>query len=305
MTPTIASGPPGLEGIHTLHLPAGTILPSGASSVAMNQWEGSLPYLQLQRVTGLYDVADADDPRDNLVNQIGEVPYPRLRRGKTLTYSGLVRAASLDDMRSLIATLRAIASSTQDTTLTLAYDATYAGGALEFTACGQPIAFTCDDDQSSFSPQSVPSPYQRGFTLTYRMRDPRFYATSVAAATAAAAGGTSAVLTVAGLAPSEPTFVLTGPSSGGAVTIQHLGQGKTLAMRPTFALASGDTLTVNFAQRTASLTSAGVTTDVSGSIDYTVTDWWDEDAVGVGAGNNTLEALHVASWTVSAQPAVW
>jgi hypothetical protein len=278
----VLDGPLGLEAVHNL------------GGIDLNQ-QGVLPYFKLEKITGLHDVSDADDPRAPLPNEIGEVAYPALRRGKTVTYSGKVIGATRQDIRYLATQLRGVASSLIDTHITITPDPAY--GTVVMELYGRPSAFTCDDDLTSFDPTQ--SRWRSPFVLAFRMRDPRAWIPAQVQTASAGSGGT-ATLTLPGNAPSEPVFSIAGPASG-AITLTHLGQAKALRFLGTIPLGGGQTLLVDFGPRTATI--GGV--DVSGYVDWSVTDWWDRDAVGVGFGTNLLQVTGAGAFTVSAIPAVW
>jgi hypothetical protein len=317
MAPALTDGVPGLEGIHTL------IPPSPWPTCALNDWmdpatgltytfAAKVSYTRLQLIGGLFDKANADDPRVNLVNQIGELAFPRQQRGKTLVYTGVATGKTLSAMRAKVAALRAAtetASSNPDGwTISLAYDPTYDPTGMVFTGYGVPIDFTSDD--VLLSPDALPSPHQRPFVLSFRLADPRFWLTSGSPiSTGPVARGTSAALTMTGTAPSEPTFTLTGTGSGSAtIVLNHSDLARNLQVDLPAAMASGDTLVVNFLQRTVVFTpvATGVPHDYSGYIDWSQTDWWGEAAAAqslvVGVNN-----LYVTGdgWQCDALPAVW
>jgi len=310
-SPSLTDGVPGLEGIHTL------TPPSPWPSVVLNAWEDpttgltQLPHTRLRDIQGLLDKADSDDPRMNLVNRMGETAFPRQQRGKTLVYTGVVVGATLSEMRALIAKLRAATetlSSSPDgwgAGLSAAYNPTYDPTGMVFSAYGMPIAFTCDETQGT-GDQS-PTPYQRDFVLSYRMADPRWWVTSpgpiVVGSPTPIADGVSAVLTMTGTAPTEPTFNILGSGSGSStIQLYHTELNRTLEIDLPAALTSGEVMIVDFFNRT--ITAGG--NDVTGYIDWASTDWWGEAASGAPmlVGANTL-TVSGGSWSCAASPACW
>jgi hypothetical protein len=300
MAPLLTDGVPGLEGIHVLGPP------SPWPSLALNDWMDpstglvQLPHTRLQQIAGLYDKADADDPRANLVNRIGEAIFPRQQRGKTITYSGVAVGATLSSLRDKVAKMRAacdtLSSNPGGWTITANYDPTYDPTSMVFTAYGIPVGFTSPDVQGS-GDQS-PSPYQRGFDLSFRLHDPRWWATTPGAISVGGASGTAHVLTMTGTAPSEPTFTFT--SGGPTILIHHAELSCQLQLVLPGAMTGP--LIINFFHRT--ITDNGV--DVTGYIDWPNTDWWGEAASGspLLIGTNTITGTG-GPWTVSALPAVW
>jgi hypothetical protein len=285
MSPSVLlDGPLGLEGTHTVN------------GFTFNDRAGGLPMAVLSKITGLHDMSDADDPRNELTEQIGELPYPTLRRGKTLVYNGDptkaggIIAADLMQVRALASSFRAAASSTLDMALAIAPHPDFGGPTL--TGFGRPSALTIDDEIVMDS--NNPWGEGRAFIFSFRMRDPRFFdlADSV---DASAADGTAATMDMPGNAPSEPTFAIVAP--GGVVTLENVTLSRTLTFLAT--LPSG-ALAVNFGSRTCSIGSA----DVAGHIDWDNTNWWDEDAVSLQPGTNSVKVTGGA-WAATAYPAVW
>ncbi len=321
MAPSLSDGVPGLEGLHEINPP------SPWTPVTLNdwmdpatgrtrQWTDQTAFTRLQKITGLHDKPDADDPRVNLVNQIGELAFPRQQRGKTIVYSGVIVGQTLSAMRNLAAALRAAVSSESsdpaDWTLAINYDPTYDPTGMVWLGYGMPIAYTSDDVQGSGD--ATPSAFQRSFDLSFRLSDPRFWlaATTITLGVPTPiASGTSGTLVMTGTAPSEPTFTVTGTGSGSAtILLQNTTISRQLQIILPAAMASGDTLVVNFFARTGTFTHAGGSYDYSGYIDWANTDWWGEAAasaslgVGSGFGANVLKVTG-DSWSVSAVPAVW
>src|SRR5665213_3565025 len=129
MAPALTDGVPGLEALHTL------TPPSPWSAFALNDWADpttgltQVPHTRLTKIQGLNAKADADDPRTNLNYQTGETAFPRLPRGKTLTYSGVVVGGTLSEMRAKIAALDACVESglanPDPWSMVVAYNAVY------------------------------------------------------------------------------------------------------------------------------------------------------------------------------------
>ena len=289
MAPALTDGVPGLEGVHTL------IPPNPWPGCTLNDWMDPstgktvqfadlTSFTRLQLISGLFDKPDSDDPRVNLVNQIGELPFPRQQRGKTIVYTGVAVGQTLSAMRNKVAAMRAACATASSNPagwqLSVQYDPTYDPTGMVFYAQGVPIAFTSDDAQGS-GDQS-PSPYQRPFVLSFRLSDPRFWVGNqiTVGNPTPIADGTTGTLTMVGTAPSEPTFTVHGSGSGSATIvlknntlISDTGHG-TLQVDLPAAMASGDTLVVNFLARTVTFTHSGVAHDYSGYIDWSQTDWW-------------------------------
>ena len=321
--PSITDGVPGLEAIWTLT--PGSPWPS----FTMNDWMSpstgltQIPHTRLQKIVGLNSKADADDPRVALNYQTGEFPFPRIPRGKTLTYTGIVVGSTLSQMRSKLAALEActesgLAALSQPLggwAMVVAYDPTYDPTGMTFVGYGRPVGFTADDEQ--LAPMLSPSGYQRGFTLSYRMSDPRWFVTSdvqsvgyggTGGAWSGIASGTSGVLTMPGLRPSEPIFEIHGSGTGSAVfTITVTETGLTLHFTLPAALAIGDVLIVDYTSRLITYQPLA-----GGSLDYTgfLTNLtgllfaWGETAGGsLQVGTSTITVIG-DTWAVKSTPAV-
>jgi hypothetical protein len=319
--PALTDGVPGLEGLHTL------IPPSPFSTFTLNdwmstttgktvQWTEQTTYTWVKSIEGLWDAPDQDDPRVKLNYQYGELPLPRIARGRTITYSGILAADTLSHLNAHRAALVACCmNGLVDPTawvLSVAYDPTYDSSGLVFGAYGIPVGFTC----AAWQPNGEQNPvYQTPFQLSFRQSDGRFWVTpdsflcSVGSSDSPIADGTSGVLTMTGTAPSEPTFTVYGSGSGEAtvvLTATEISAKLTIDMPA--AMASGDTLVVNFGQRTVTLTHDSVPTDYSGYISWGSgdTNWWNEADVPATLfiGTNTLEVVG-DPWSAISLPAVW
>ncbi|HZL18631.1 MAG TPA: hypothetical protein VFG23_12890 [Polyangia bacterium] len=318
--PALADGCPGVEGIHTL------TPPSPFSTFALNdwmdpatgrtrQWTEQAWHTRLTGVEGIHDAPDLDDPRVKLVYQSGELPLPRFGRGRTITYSGILAAQTMSEMRNKVAALRAAClSGLVDPTawlLNVAYDPTYDTSGLVFSAYGVPVGFTCPDTQVSGN--SLPSPYQRAFQLSFRQSDGRWWCTpagflcSIGTVGTPIGDGVAGTLTLTGTAPSEPIFTVYGSGFGTATAIFTATEiNAKLTIDLPAALASGDTLVVDFGQRTVTFTHSSVSHDYSGFIDYANSNWWNEADVmqSLLIGDNTLE-VDCDNWSATAIPATW
>lgn len=305
MAPSLTDGVPGIEGVWTL------TPPSPAAPFTLNDFEdpatgltlAGAAYTRLQSITGLHDKPDSDDPRVSLNFQTGELAFPRLQRGRTITYTGVVVGPDFQSMRAHVAALRALASSGGGNptawVLGVAYDPTLDPTGLAFVATAIPLAFTCDDVQQD-------SRLQRGFVLTMRQADGRWHETSTPQ-TASAADGSPATLTMSGTAPSDPVFTVTG-SGGGAssVVITNATLGWTWKVDLAAAMGAGDVLVVDFGQRSAILTpNAGAPANVAGYVDWSATDAWNETLDGaLVVGANVLQ-VNGDPWQADATSAVW
>lgn len=319
MAPALTDGVPSLEAIHTLSPP------SPFSPFTLNdwmstttgktvQWTERTSYSWVKQIEGIHDAPDQDDPRVKLIYQFGELPLPRLARGRTITYSGIIAAQTLAELNAHVAALRACClNGLVDPTawlLSVAYNATYDPTGLTFVAYGIPVGFVCP----AWVPNGDQIPlYQRAFQVSFRQSDGRWWVTpsgflcSVGSSGSPIADGSTGVLTLTGTAPSEPTFTVYGSGSGEATVVITGSEvaGKLTIDMPAH-LSSGDTLVVNFGQRSVTRTHSGVSTDYTGYIDWTNTNWWNEADVPATLyiGTNTLEVVG-DPWSATAVPAVW
>lgn len=319
--PALTDGVPGLEGIHTL------IPPSPFSTFALNdwmststgktvQWAERTAYTWVKGIEGLHDAPDQDDPRVKLNYQYGELPLPRLARGRTITYSGIIAGQTLSDLNAHRAALVACCmNGLVDPTawlLSVAYDPTYDSSGLAFAAYGIPVGFSCP----AYVPNGDQNPaFQTPFQLSFRQSDGRFWVTpdgflcSVGTADSPIDDGVDGTLTLTGAAPSEPTFTVYGTGSGEATIVLSATEvdGKLTIDLPE-KLSSGDTLVVNFGQRLVTYTHDGTPTDYTGYIDWSGgnTNWWNEADVPstLFIGDNTLTVAG-DKWSCTALPGVW
>lgn len=326
--PTLIEGVPGLEAIHTLTPPSPW--PSFALNAndPMDTGTFDQAFARLEKITGIHDKPDADDPRVNLIFQPGELPLPRFQRGRTITYSGTIVGRSLSEMRGMIAAVRAACANASTTNfqatpaawyLSVAYNSTYDATGLAFVGYGLPIAFTCDEEQGA--PTLLPSAFQRPFDLTFRQSDGRWWVPSQTQSVGwdgatydGIDGGTSGTLTMPGTAPSEPVFTLISAGDGSAtLTFTSEEIGAQLQIVLPSAMADGDKLVVNFGQRTIMYTPSGDDpVNYAGYLDLANTNWWSEASTAfltpVGGsllpGTNTLTVTG-DSWACRAIPAAW
>jgi hypothetical protein len=286
------------------------------ATLLTRQWTNQVSYTRLQQVEGIHDAPDMDDPRVKLVYQSGELPLPRLGRGRTITYTGILAAQTMSDMRNAVSALRAcVMSGIQSPTawlVSVAYNSTYDTSGLAFAAYGIPVGFTCPDTQPAAT--VLPSPYQRQFTLSFRQSDGRWSVTPSAflctcgSSASKIDDGSAGTLTLTGTAPGEPTFTVYGTGSGEATIVLTAAEvSGQLTIDLPAKMGDGDTLVVNFGQRTITYTpSGGAATDYSGYLDMSAGNWWNEADVvpTLLIGDNTLEVVG-DKWSASCVPMVW
>jgi hypothetical protein len=267
----------------------------------MNDLEGSLPRVRFTEVTGAHSTGDFDADSDPAAGRPGEVPRRGYQRGKSVTFAGVVEAATLPTLRAAVASLTAAASLPRnggDTTLTVSPHASW--GTIALTLYGRPVAFSCPEKQQK-GPGALPSPYQREFVLTFRARDARALALDDPVS-ASAANDTADTIAPAGTADTEPVFLVDGPA-GDTLDLLHVEQARKVRFVG-LPLDTGEVLTVVFGlpalRRSATID--GV--DVSGYIDWTETTWWDDDAYGLAPSSQSVKVTGAGDWACSAFPAV-
>jgi hypothetical protein len=298
MTPpaafTFADGVLGQEGIHNWR-----------GLIDINTQTG-LPRIEVDRFTGLHALPEADDDRAPAVGRIGEIVYPSQPRGKTITYEGRILGRTLHDLRSTSASLRtACADRSTEGVMTVRPHPTIGGVQTYYSA--RVLALELDDDQSPYSPDALPTPYQRGFVLTLRMSDPRHYL--VGAAHYAAVSASSVGVTNQGNAPTEPVFIVNGPISDDLVFERLDNPDYRKLLFDSVTLASGQQLRLDFKNRTLRRVSDG--TDYMGKLVIATSNWWDESIPGLMPGNTGVRAALGAgtagtnAWSIDFAHANW
>jgi hypothetical protein len=291
-------GVPGLEATHTWN--NGVVLNNRGTSPATRPD----PCYKLDRIGGLKSLADPEDQRDAGTGRAGEIERLSVRRGKTLTYEGMIQSRSLAGLR------------TAESTMTAAFYEMAAGvmlmqplpGAAWPTRQFHARCLTLDIPDEQVVPYTRWSRgYERPFALGLRMSDARFYdpTTNLALQTAA-------ITQLSGLAPPfTPPFTLTAPAAGaGSVTfdnpgtapvdpvidiygpvtnpiIENTSMGKDLRFSASGGLIipAGQFLRVDFVSRRVLLQG---TTDYRAKLDLITSSWWDPNVWGLAAGSNTI-----------------
>lgn len=261
---TLQEGPLGLQGWHSLN------------GITMNDLTpGHWPRVFLTSITGLRDRADSADNRELNTGRVGETVYPSLQGGKTLVYTGILQAkdpVSLEVARSSLL----YATYTEDV-LPMLFTPPPARGGVAFFTPVRVLACTIDDD-FTYIPTSMPSPWQRAFILTVRMSQPVFYQTTVQSVSET---GGSVTAENYGTAPTEPALVIA-VAAGDDVSVTNASiGGMTIAFK---ALPVYGDLIIDFIQRTALIGAV----DAMPFMDDVATTWWDEGVPGLASGVNDL-----------------
>jgi hypothetical protein len=153
----------GVEGIHEWE--TGLVLNDRAA----------MPHYRIEKIGGLRSAPDFSPTADPALGRTGEVPRLADRLGKTITYEGLIVATKLNDLEAANAALVAAFSGTTERKMTAGPHPGYAGPALqtrEFYA--RPLDAGGDESQDA-TPWRKSRGFERPFTLSLRLSDPRFY----------------------------------------------------------------------------------------------------------------------------------
>jgi hypothetical protein len=263
-----------------------------ASVASPNYWVETIP--------GLQSLPDAEDLRDLATGRSGEIARRSVRRGKTITYNGSVRARSAADMRSGMAALTAAFQDMVEGQMVITPNPSYAPGV---TRTYNARALSCDPGDEVLDPNAR-WPFQMPFVIGLRMSDPRFYdPTPVAQDTASIIATTGLVLPVVApfVIPSSGaaagTVVVTNPGNTdadpvvdiyGPITdpvLTDLTLGRTLVFTGV-TLGSTDFIRANFATRQVLFQG---TSDYRSSWDALASSWWDPGQPGLPPGNTTVQ----------------
>lgn len=259
---TLAEGPPGLHGWHTIR------------GIVMNvHTPGTWPRYKITKMQGFRDRPDADDNRAPSTGRPGETVYPGDERGKTVVVEGIIQAKTVVTMeQARMAYLEAVGPNGPTV---MHHAAPTDRGGVEFDSFVRVLSASCDED-FSFGPSAIPSAWQRNFAFTYRMHHPYFFETSDPHTVTHA---TTLACPTAGNAPTEPKFTIT-HTAGDDVTITNTTTDKLLK----FVDLPGGDLVVTFIDRAAKV---GVT-DCVRYLDDSLSTWWDEGADGLAPGDNDI-----------------
>lgn len=294
---------------------------------ARHQWAGGVtlgnptvrPVYRIRSIGGLGSLGEREDHRDAASGRLGEIPRRSVRRGKTLTYSGVIVADTLPMLRDAEGALMAAFAATGPQRMDILTPQDPAVPAMFFWA----ESMACDVvDQHTLD--GIYSEWQRDYVIALRMADPRVY---VAAQTSVVSGGSvpsgvllpqtppftipaqSGVLgaaTVAnpGRAPVDPVIDASGPFTG--LTVTDLTRNVKVSL-PGVTVPSGSWVRLDFQARQALLEG---TVDVTGLVDFAGSSWWGTDVEGLpGAATTTVRAAATngqpVAVTVAFNPAEW
>lgn len=282
---------PGLEGLHTWN-----------SQLVLND-KDNFPRYKLRRINGLRSRPESDDNREAKPGRIGEIAYPSLLRGKTVTYEGDIEALTLDSMRRAESDLMLAFGTNEIKQMALTFHPLYPYGAgLAFFYEARCMQCEVPDEQTA-GPFTAPSPFKRPFTIGLRLLDPRIYQSTQAGPFSSSAASSTSGITP----PFTPPITISGETLGGSITVNNDG---TVETDPYFELHGpvvnpiiiNETLGKQLAFRNLQLDDPTQFIEVSfkdRTIKYlgtqrpelhdpVLSDWWDEGVPGLGPGTSTL-----------------
>lgn len=320
MAYSITQGVLGLDGVHQIDpysSPAGPVM-RGVHSYASDSW------IKLDRITGLYSLGDMEPLTQNRSGAHGEVVYPSLTRGRTITYEGRIVGKTLNKLREQIGVMRPWLMGLPGAVPVFPHERG-PGKRLIPIRISPPdnlgIGFTYDcaitafelDDEQPYGPTRRPSPWMRSFILTVRQHDPRYYWDHLeiqefgGEETTEDDGGDYMTVVNDGNADSQH-FNLLIPGPVDDVAIDNLTTEKRLEFL-NVDVAADHYFFVGFATRQAFgatnvIPSTNPSTNKAGKLRASTSDWWDpfeqglvpgENDIRVG-GNSVAEPVWIAHW---------
>jgi hypothetical protein len=168
-----------IRGLEARHL----WTPPGAEEAALtlnervdDEGTPTFPHYSLEEIGGLMGLGDVEEANDPKVGEDGENPRLARRRGKSVSYAGLVRARSLDDLREAEADLRAAfedvsAEGRMDVVLHPLHPKYETELAKFYLA--RALGLECGDIQGE--PTVTTFGFERGFVVGLRMSDPHYF----------------------------------------------------------------------------------------------------------------------------------
>jgi hypothetical protein len=295
MTVELGDGVLGLEALHTWQASEWYALTIG--DLAAN------PRYKIDRISGLHSLPEGDDSRGNRTGQIGEVAYPSDIHGKTVVYEGRIQAKTLKALREATMDMRS-AFSRRVTEGRMDVAPLDAYGTVDHYFHARAIQLDIDEEQLT-GPRNL-WPFQRRFILGLRMSDPRFYAPTLITDSGKPLGLTVTSYQNDGNAPTDPVFTIEGPVFGNIIIERTSPNPKQLRFTSLGEgeIPAGETVTVDFATRTATVTNGLV---LMGHYDFALSDWWDPQEEGLmpGAQNIRVQASGTGTWGISYTSANW
>lgn len=262
------------------------------------------PHYEVRRIPGLHRGGDFEAQSDNATQRTGEVPREGERAGKSMTYEGLVKARSLPDLLSAVESFQAAFADTAEGTMVHSPHPDYPGADLPTRTLHCRVLEASVDDEQAVDPHRSSFGYERPFSLSVRLSDPRYYhdaETNDHSATVIVVGGTSfpftpgdqleppstqgveLVTTNDGSAPVDAVLMLQGPMRNPIVSNETTGH--FLRFIDLNLPDDQHFLEIDFHARTVKR--PGVNVNVHHKIDPAST-WWDRGVSCLVPGANTL-----------------
>lgn len=278
MPTSIADGPLGLEGV---------LLVAGLLTINETQ---NFPRYRLTKISGLHDIGDADLPVGTPNGVQREYAYPGMNRGKTLDYEGLIEAVDLQTVRQMAQNLRTMYSNRMvERVHQITPPTGYGTDTWRFMARCTSLEI---DDEPPQSLNRLPTKEVRGFLLSLRMSDSRFfYETEIDSGTGAGP------FTVAngGGAPASPDIYLTvgALSADDRVGIRNTTIDRRLELVAHDSVAAGrfhfDFLNRQISFQPGSTGPYGY--NFAAHLDPETSTWWDRDEPGLPPGSSSVAKI--------------
>lgn len=287
MPVAVADGILGKEAVHIW-------TPFTGAALALNNL-GATPRYMFETITGLHDLPDADNFRSNRIAAIGELTHPSGVRGKTVVYEGVIQARNSQEMRAMSNAMRtAFSERSREGTMTAVPHVAYGSEYHAYTARVESLKI--DDSDIVINDGHPRSVYQRGFMLSLRQSDPRYYLPAHAVSEESDSGSVN--VTNIGSAHVDPIITI-----GGAFGTTAIGRqgGPVLVVD----LTTGDVeeLVFDFWARTVTVNNGE--TDVSSQINVMSSNWWDALVEGIPKGDSLVSHVGGTFITVEFTPASW
>jgi hypothetical protein len=247
-------------------------------------------------------LGDREDRRSPRRGMIGEQALRAILLGKTLSPKGRVQAPSRQLLVRAVREFQAAMNDDQEQRFELWPHPDYGSIGHYFHAATLALD-GLDDDQTNYSPQSLPTPWQRDFTLSIRLSDPRMYVIDDLAGTGFTSGSTH-TLDVGGNAPTDP--VISGTLDGvDHFTVENLslpvGGAHAKLFFDDLPVTTGD-VEIDFDSRVATIDGD----DIGGFLTGFDSRWWDDDVpAGMNPGSNQIKATGLDDWGVAWHDAFW
>lgn len=306
----LADGPLGLEAIHRFYPSrAGAIDDADdlvdpyfdLNELSTNPRNGG-SRVKLTTIGNFRSLPESDDNRDAPAGRIGERAWPSLQRGKTITYEGWLQSPTLQALRAYSTQFtRFLGDKNNEGRMVIRPHSDYGTVRTRFDA--RVIDLEIPEEQT-VGPNHPMKPWQRPFTLTLRLSDPRFYSASVIAGTGlgltARPDGGHLDLTNLGSAPTE--FIARIELVDNNVIIERTAPDPRVLTFTDLGAYVGETL--DFSSRLRHLNVLSTGTALAGHLDLSVSDWWNEGEYMLLPDDNTIR-VRGGTWNAVAFHAFW